>query len=64
MEKLKKNKCAIIFTCCHNPPNEPCVYFRKRAKSEYCGYLSENHECLSSLANVNKMTLEIKRQKG
>lgn len=61
MEDLKENKCSIVFFCDHSE-QEPCVYFSGSNKD--CKFFDEFCNCNSSIANVNRMTLEIKRQKG
>jgi len=59
--ELKDNQCKIIFFCNHSE-KKPCVYFKGAAY--YCRYHGENYECFSSIANVNRMTIEIKKQTG
>ena len=57
MEDLKENRCTIIFMCDH-AKQDPCVY---HSGGEYCcKHRGLNYRCLSTVANVNKMTVELK----
>lgn len=61
MDDPKPNNTRIIFMCCDSLVDEDefkqCVY----KSGEPCKYKKSNYECCSTLAIVNRMTLEIKR---
>ena len=60
-DKLKDNKCVIRFWCYHNVPDK-CVYFS--GDKDICKYQEPAGQCLSTVANVNRMTIELKKLKG
>ena len=60
-DKLKENKCGIAFFCNFGYKN-PCVYFA--GKGLVCDYKKEGFLCDSAVANVNRLTIELKTLKG
>lgn len=53
-EELKDNMCKVVFHC-FDSISDPCVYKNGR----FCK--TGSYECTSSVAKVNRMTLELKR---
>ena len=65
-DKPKENRCGVIFLCA-DEDRSPCAYFSTNNKGN-CRYAGANvsifPECKSSVANVNRMTIELKKLKG
>ena len=61
--KPKENKCNINFMCTHSE-KKPCVYFKPNQDAEkICDYMGISvNNCCSSVASVNRMVLELKKQ--
>lgn len=59
--KLKDSYCQIEFFCTE-PKKKDCVYFMKTDKHEDCKYM-DGRFCNSAVAQVNRMTLSIKKLK-
>jgi len=57
MDEPKKNKCEIVFFCCHSI-TDPCVYFT--GSDILCAYRNDSAKCLSPIPQVNKMVLMLK----
>ena len=63
-EELKDNQVCIEFMCTHYPPDSACVYFIPLGGSErVCEYLVGEY-CMSRVAQVNKMTVMLKKILG
>ena len=58
--KLKDSFCKVEFYCTE-PKKKGCVYFMKTDKHEDCKYM-EGSACNSAVAQVNRMTLELKER--
>ena len=58
--KLKDSFCKVEFFCTE-PKKKDCVYFMKTDEHEDCKYM-DGRFCNSAIAQVNRMTLELKER--
>ncbi len=58
--KLRDSFCKVEFLC-NEPKKKDCVYFMKTDKHEDCKYM-DGRFCVSSVAQVNRMTIELKER--
>ena len=60
MDEPKDNKAEVRFFCFEDSIKRDCVYYKSKSDS-VCDYLADDYICSSAEAQVNRMTLELKR---